>query len=720
MRNELHVLLLEDESEDARAIITHLRRAGYEPVCTVVKGEAEYVAALDGVVAGNVQGAPDATFDIILSDYSVEGFHAPRALSYLQQCGLDIPFIVVTGSISEEVAVLCIKQGAADYLLKDRLGRLGEAVKRALAEKGMREAKRAAEAALRESEERYALAARGSNDGLWDWNLMTNEVFFSERWKSMLGYESFEIGDFPDEWFSRIHPDDLNSFNTEIAERQKSSSPHFEVEHRVRHADGGFRWVLCRGVVLWDEAGAPYRMAGSQTDITERKRVEEQLLHNSLHDRLTGLPNRALLMNRLAQSLDYAKRHKDYHFSLLFLDLDRFKNINDSLGHLVGDELLIEIARRLRRCIRTTDTVARLGGDEFVVLLDDIKETGVAGQMAERIQEELCLPFELSGHELYVSASIGIVMGDAAYAEPADLLRDADTAMYKAKRGGKARHEFFQKAMHVEAITVLQLESDLRHSLDRDEYTLHYQPIVSLGTERITGFEALLRWQHPRRGLVMPGDFLGAAEETGVIIPIEGWVLREACRQAREWQETFSDHQSLSISVNLSPSQFARPDFVQQIKESLNESNLAASSLYLEITENMVVEDAVVTSATLLQLRKLGVHVCLDDFGTGYSSLSYLLKLPVDALKIDRSFVNKLKADGTNSYLIQAIITLARQLGLDVIAEGIEAPDHPRQLQAMDCHFGQGFLFSKPVDKLAAGALLAAAQTYGARAALSA
>lgn len=447
-------------------------------------------------------------------------------------------------------------------------------------------------------------------------------------------------------------------------------------------------------------------------EISDRQRAEEQLTHSAFHDALTGLPNRALFMDRLGHVVECAKRREDYLFAVLFLDLDRFKIVNDSLGHMAGDQLLIAIASRIKACLRSADTLARLGGDEFTILLEDIKDVSDAKHVANRIQEELMLPFNLSGNEVFTTASIGIALSTTSYERPEQLLRDADTAMYRAKAHGKARHEVFDIAMHACAIALLHLENDLRRAIERQEFQIHYQPIISLLSDRINGFEALVRWQHPERGLLSPADFIPMTEETGLVIPIGSWVLREACRQMKVWQEQFPANPPLTISVNLSGKQFSQPGLSEQIKQILQDTRLDPYSLKLEITESVIVENAESATIMLSQLRTMGIQLYMDDFGTGYSSLSYLHRFPMDTLKIDRSFTSRIGVDNENWEIVQTIITLAHNLGMNVIAEGVETAAQVALLRELKCEYGQGYFFSKPVDGAQAGALIAAQHRY--------
>ena len=444
--------------------------------------------------------------------------------------------------------------------------------------------------------------------------------------------------------------------------------------------------------------------------IAEQERIsrvleetKEHFRHAAFHDSLTGLPNRAMFTELLKAEMESSKRNKEHLFAVLFLDLDRFKYINDSLGHTHGDLLLVAFAERLEKILRPLDTLARFGGDEFAVLLSGIGDTTDAVRIADRIHSELRVPFELDRNSAFATASIGIALGSTGYDRPEDILRDADTAMYRAKENGKARYEMFDPEMHARAVSRLQLESDLRQAVERKEFCIHYQPIVAVETGRLTGFEALVRWNHPRRGLVLPADFIPVAEETGLIVPIGQWVLEEACTKVREWQVNSPGHRSLSLSVNLSARQVAQPDLLDQIKHVLAKSKFQPYHLKLEITESVVMENAEAAAQMFKQLRLLGVQLSLDDFGTGYSSLSYLHRFPLNYLKIDRSFVMRLTTD---TAIVRTICTLAQNLGMEVIAEGVETEEKNKELKHLGCKYAQGYLFSPPIDVDAATNLL--------------
>jgi diguanylate cyclase (GGDEF)-like protein/PAS domain S-box-containing protein len=701
MATPLRVLIVDDSEDDAVLIAHHIRRGGYDLTFERVDTPEAMLAALE-----------KETWDAIISDYTMPHFSGPEALRLFRESGLDLPFIVVSGTIGEETAVAMLKAGAHDFVLKNNLARLTPAIERELREVESHRARREAEKALKESEERYALAASGANDGLWDWNLKTNEIYYSPRWKSLLGHEENEIGNTPEEWFNRVHPDDLQQLRQKITLHQKGLSPHFECEYRMRHRNGSYRWMLTRGLAVRDALGKAYRMAGSQTDITDRKTAEEQLLYDALHDSLTGLPNRTLLTERLGAALERAKREPEFRFAVLLLDLDRIQVITDSLGHTVADQLIIGITQRLEANVRPGDTVAHLGGDEFAVLLEGISDADEAERFALQLQKDLARSFKISEYEVFTTASIGIALSRPDYERPEELLRDADTANHRAKVLGRARHVVFDAAMRDRAVSQLRLETDLWRAVEGQEFRVFYQPIVSLERGRLAGFEALVRWRRREADTVPPAEFVPLAEETGLIIPVGRWVLREACRQMREWQTRSANGASLQMSVNLSVKQFTQPDLVTQIRHALEETGLDARSLKLEITESVLMANPEFATGLLQQLRDMNLKLVMDDFGTGYSSLSYLHRFPVSTLKIDAAFVRKMDVDGKSAEIVQTIVMLAHTLGMDVVAEGVETPQQLARLRALKAEYGQGYLFSPPLDGEAATRLIEAAPTW--------
>lgn len=562
------------------------------------------------------------------------------------------------------------------------------------------------EQALRESEERYALAVQGANDGLWDWNLRTSDVYFSPRWKAILGYGEHEISNSLQSWFDRVHAEDVDPLKSAIADHLQNHTPHVQVEYRMQHRNGHYCWILSRGVAIRDDEGTPYRMSGSQTDITIRKEAEFRMVYEAMHDTLTGLPNRTFLLKRIDSVLQRSHIDLEFKFAVLFLDFDRFKIVNDSLGHKIGDTLLIGIAQRLEKCLRSNDLVARLGGDEFVLLLEGIHQLQDATDVADRIQQQMSTPFKLNGHDLITTASIGIVMGGHTYQSADEILRDADISMYQAKERGKAQYAVFHPSMHEGMLNRLNAENDLRDALVRREFKLHYQPIINLKTGAIIGFESLLRWHHRKRGALSPNEFISLAEETGLIIPIGEWAIAEACRHAHQWTIERPDSPPFTVSVNLSSNQIAQPDLIPRIVGILTQTRLPATQLRIEITESVIMENLDAACCKLEALRHLGIKVYIDDFGTGYSSLGYLQTLPVDALKIDQTFVRRIGLDKGSEEIVRTVVMLAKGLGMDVIAEGVETSEQQCWLQLLECDYAQGFLFSTPLDADSVGLLL--------------
>lgn len=562
-------------------------------------------------------------------------------------------------------------------------------------------------ARVRRSEQRLAHAVRGSMDGLWDWNLETDEVYYAPRWKELLGASEEEIGDSPDEWYRRIPSAKLAEFKRRLEEHIAGETDRLDFELQMVHADGGLRWMLCRAAAIRDAAGQALRLSGSLADITALKQAQEKVQRLALHDQLTGLANRELLSERLKHAIARLRRDPESEktYAVMFFDFDRFKVINDSLGHNIGDALLANIATRLRAHIREVDTAARFGGDEFVVLLDGVDGFEGAAASCQRLLEVFEEPHYLQGHEVVSTASIGLVVGHPGYATAEEVLRDADAAMYQAKAAGKAQYRAFDDAMFDAARRRLLLERDLRNADMEQEFLLHYQPIVALQTCEISGFEALVRWEHPRLGLVPPDEFISIAEETGLIVQLGDWVLRTACRQLVEWREAFPDREFF-VNVNVSRRQLTQPDLLDNLRAVVDEFRIVPGELKLEITETTVMDARYDSGPVMEGIRDLGILLAMDDFGTGQSSLSCLHQFPIDVLKIDRSFIVNIEERPQFTAVMQAIITLAHHLDLDVVAEGIETPAQLAQLQVMDCEFAQGYLFSRPVPADQATVLL--------------
>ncbi|HVG25597.1 MAG TPA: EAL domain-containing protein [Thermoanaerobaculia bacterium] len=669
----MRLLLVEDDEDDyvlTRALLADSRRTTFE---------LEWISTFEKAVEAIARDE----HDVCLVDYRLGEHDGLELLRLARELGVAAPMILLTGQGFGDVDLDAMRAGAADYLVKGRIDA-------PLLERSIRYALEQSRTlrALRESEERYALSARGANDGLWVWDLAGNEVYYSPRWKAMLGLGEHDVAASPDEWFSRVHPDDVEILRSAIDLHLRGETPHLELEHRMRTRDGEYRWMLSRGLAVRDASGNATRIAGSQTDVTERKLAVERLTHDAFHDSLTQLPNRALFMDRLARAIESHRRHPESLFAVLFLDLDRFKVVNDSLGHILGDELLVAVAERLDTIVRSSDSVARLGGDEFAVLIDGIDRAADAVRTAQRIQDALLVPFRVGPHEIFTTVSIGIAVSTTGYHDPQDVLRDADIAMYRAKARGKARHEVFDTAMHERTVALLRFETDLRRAIERDELRVHYQPLVDIGSGRIAGFEALLRWQ---RGdtLVPAGEIISVAEETGLIVTIGEWVLRQSLRQLREWE-------GVDMHVNLSPRQLLQPDVVERVMAAVRESGIAPERLHLEVTESLLIDNAEAAAELLHALRATRVKLSLDDFGTGYSSLSSLREFPFDMLKIDRSFLLDDDARRADA-IVRTIAALASALSMTVTVEGLETPEQVERMRGLGISYAQGFYFAPPV-----------------------
>jgi PAS domain S-box-containing protein len=687
-------ILIVDDIEDNRDLLARkLTRCGY-PVAMAASGQDALTYLRNHAVS------------IVLLDVQMPEMSGIEVLQAIRRRWSDaeMPVVMVTAKGQSEDVVTALDLGASDYITKPIDFQVG------LARIRTQLARKDAEDRLRASEERYALAVQGANDGLWDWDLTTGRLHYSARWKAIVGHDEHEVDDGPDEWFGRVHSEDLLRVHRDLEEHLAGRTDHFENEHRIRHKSGVFRWVLTRGLATRDGEGRPVRMAGSQSDVTDGKMV----------DALTGLPNRVLLVDRLERILQRPRGPAAGRLAVLFIDLDGFKLVNDGLGHHFGDLLLQAVAGRLQHCLRVSDTVARpgdelprnpaadhtigrLGGDEFVVLLFDVWTVVDAMQVADRIQRALAAPFELDGREVCTGASIGIAFGGGADAGPEEVLRDADTAMYRAKALGKGRSEVFDAAMRAHVVERMDLATALRLAVERREFLPFFQPIVDLRSGRLTGFEALLRWQRPGIGIELPGKFIDALQENRLIVPVGRRFFGDVCEVLRGWRALHPRASDLSVNVNFAGPQFNEVDLLDTLLEMLDDTGLSPDQLVVEITEAIAINDFEHAVEVLGRIRDAGFRISLDDFGTGYSSLSCLHELPITGIKLDRSFLAR---ERRNPAIVKAIITLAEQLGLTVTAEGIETEEQFAQLRFFGCQFGQGYLFGRPEDERATSALI--------------
>lgn len=630
-------------------------------------------------------------------------------------CGTEVPR-AIEGTLkhrtSRTVAGVRVGSGANARLLQVKILPVARGV--ALLWRDVTE-RTHADRELRQTVERLTLAVEGANDGLWQWSLATGELYVSGRWRAMIGLAADAPIGRAEDWLGRVHADDVSSLKTSLEAHLAGHTEVFQHEHRIRHEDGSYRRVLCRGQAVKDGPRRRDRIAGSFTDTTDQAIAEERLRTVGFLDPLTGLVNRGIFVEELGRRLD-ASRHVSHSFAVLYLDLDRFKIVNDSLGHLVGDELLVAASRRLESCLRPGDALARLGGDEFAILLNGLADDAQANAIALRIQHALRAPFSIGGREVFTSASIGIAFGPAHYSSPDEVMRDADTAMYHAKGRGKARHEVFDADMHARVRDRLSLENDLRRAITGNDFEVHYQPIVSLVSGMCVGFESLIRWTRDDDA-VSPATFVPIAEELGLIEPVGTWVLQQACQTFADWQRRFPAAGLECITVNVSSRQLLQQKFPRLVQQAVQKAGLKPADLRVEITETALMDSPGEVAEVLRELRSFGVKVYLDDFGTGYSSLSHLHNLPVDALKIDRSFVRSLLLPGRPA-IVESILALARTLNTSVVAEGIENEIQARELERLGCTHAQGFLFSRPLSAQSAEQLIVANRPLGPKAGL--
>lgn len=698
MPTPLRVLFIDDSEVDVELILAELGRSDFAPV------QHERVEDQSGLAKALASGG----WDVVLSDHGMPRFTGLEALAMLKKQGLDLPFILVSGTIGETQAVAVMRAGACDYVMKDRLGRLGPTIRRELDEAVMRRERRSAQEHLK-AERNFISAILDTAGALvmvLDPGGRVTRV--NRAFEKLTGYTLGEISGKPF-WDLFLAAEDAQAERARLANFRPCDHLR-EHESSWRSRTQTARRISWTETAIVNDRGDVSFFIWTGIDVTEKTLLQAKLEHDALHDALTGLANRTLFLDRLGQQMRHVQKRNDGRFAVLFIDIDRFKFVNDSLGHGSGDQLLREIAGRLGTCVRPGDTIARLGGDEFGILLEDIRELADATVVADRIERCLAAPLHLEGQEVTTSASIGIALSAEGYSRAEDLLRDADTAMYRAKAKGRARFEVFDQAMKESSAARLELETDLRRALERGELAVYYQPIVEVVGETLVGFESLVRWNHPRRGLVSPHEFIPLAEELGLIATLDLWVLREACRQMKEWQDRHARGQELSISVNLSGRHFSHLDVAGEVERILKETGLPSRSLNLELTESALLESTVSARQALVDLRFMGVKLHLDDFGTGYSSLSYLRNFPINALKVDRSFVSGLTPARDGEVIVRAIVALAHNLEMNVVAEGVETLEQLALLREMDCEFAQGFHFSKPLAREAASKIAAQAQ----------
>ncbi len=720
------ILVVDDKPENLRLLADALGNQGYD-VKGVINGEMALMVANKVI--------PDLILlDVVMPD--LDGYQVCQQLK-ANEATQNIPIIFLSASNNSVDRVKALSAGGVDYINKpfqidEVLLRIRNQLQLQAAQKKilkfnteleqriqMRTAQ--LESAnrelqhevsergeltklLQESEERLESILNSLEEVVWSAEVATdNLLFLNPAAEQVYGRPVDELLKNPNLRLESIHPEDRDRVKSSLA---CSANQSKNLEYRIVQPSGEIRWVWERSRLIYNQKGEANRRDGIISDVTERKKIEAELSYEAKHDSLTHLPNRAAFIERIERALEQSHRDPEYLFAVLFIDLDRFKIVNDSLGHQIGDELLISVAQILTDCSRKGDFVARLGGDEFTILLHKIQTIKEGNAIAQRINQQLGAPFYLQGHTVFTSASIGIVEADDKYQDIAEILRDADLAMYRAKSLGKARYEVFHPEMYAETKELLETENDLRKAIVQNQLVLHYQPIISLKTDTLYGFEALVRWQHPTKGLIYPDKFIAVAEETGLIIAIGEWVLKEACQQMRYWQSKYNNAADLKISVNIASQQIKDPNFLDTLDQTLSNTKFSGHCLHLEITETTLMDYQPETITLFEQIRARGIRLNIDDFGTGYSSLQYLKRFPINMLKIDRSFVQGMLDDRENFEIVKMIITLSRTLKISIVAEGIENLKQLKVLQTLHCELGQGYLFSKALDQESAELLI--------------
>ena len=723
---QAQILVVDDKPENIHLLSQTLTNHGYE-----VRG------VVNGTMA--IRVATSAQPDLILLDImmpDLSGYEVCRKLKANEETQ-NIPIIFLSANNNTEGKVEAFNAGGVDYINKpfqidEVLARIKHQLDLKIAraqihqlneeleikiqertaqlkaanqelEKEIIERRQVSQL-LQESEERLHNILNSLEEVVWSVDGATRQLkFLNLAAHKVYGRPATKLLENPELRLQVVHPEDRPRVKEQFEKLEEHNS--IDVEYRILQPGGKVRWLWERSKLVQDD-NQIVRLDGIICDITDRKIFEQKLSYEARHDALTGLSNRVFFMEKVEQVLQKIKYDKNYLFAVLFIDLDRFKIVNDSLGHILGDQLLIGVANLLKQSLRPQDIVARLGGDEFTILVKKVTHIEDVTIIANRILKKLMSPFNLEGHQVFTGASIGIVFGNSRYQNSTEILRDADIAMYRAKAEGKGRYEVFDREMYAQALELLQLENDLRHGIENREFVLHYQPIISTKTGNIRGFEALVRWQHPQKGLVFPDKFIHLAEETGLIIPLGEWVLIEACQQLHQWQVKYPNAAELKMSVNLASQQMIEPDFTVKLVEILKKAKISPNSLNLEITETTLMDYGEKTIEILNQIRDKKIQLSIDDFGTGYSSLRYLHQFPINHLKIDRSFINGITVKRENFEIVRTIVTLAHTLGIHVVAEGVETMEHIKILQSLNCKFSQGYFFSRPVDSKSAELLL--------------
>lgn len=668
----IRILLIEDQIVNARLVEAM--------IASLNSDQSERVYSIKH--AGNMRDGMNLlnyeVFDLILLDLTLPDSEGINTFFHMRQSYPGLPIVVLTGQDDETTATETVKNGAQDYLVKGHVDSywLDRSIRYSIQRKQI-------EDALRASEERYALAAQGSQDGLWDWSLEENELYLSDRWKEMIGYESGEISNNIESWFDRVHHEDIDKLKEALNQHIQSDYP-LAVEYRIQHKDGSFLWMLCRGAAVRYDDGKAYRIAGSQTDITTLR----------AYDPLTGLPNRFVLQERITTAVERKNREPGYGFALIQINLQRFTVINESLGHSVGDRILRLFSSRLEECIRSEDMLARIGGDEFAIFLDNILLETQLQQISGNILQAVSSPFRIGERELLLNVSGGAVIAEDNLS-PVQILQNLTTALLGAKKRGGNYIELFDPENGTTADDELRITSDLRAAINSNRLEIYYQPQLDIQSGGIVGAEALIRWHHHSMGFIRPDRFVYLAEQTGLIHPLGDWIFQRVCQEIHDL--IVSDIKTVPIAINLSPLQFQQGDLGQKISSYLNKFNLSPAHIELEITESKAMDNLDRTIETLRKLEATGFSIAIDDFGTGYSSLSYLKRFPIKKLKIDRSFVSELPENQDDIAMIKAMIGMAKGLRLKTIAEGVETEEQLNLLKENNCDYLQGYYYSKPL-----------------------